>query len=105
MGFVVGCLRLRGVAKSIDVATLIYEQRWLAKKLTSFMQILAGAASPEHTASGRMSWASGILSGDWHHQEARDRSPRNSLLRDVLSPQGATPRVSSRKDEKSSEPT
>lgn len=35
--FVVGCMRLKGQAKSIDVATLMYENKRMMSKWTSFM--------------------------------------------------------------------
>mmetsp|Transcript_131468 Transcript_131468/g.245945 ORF Transcript_131468/g.245945 Transcript_131468/m.245945 type:complete len:201 (+) Transcript_131468:2-604(+) len=35
--FVVGCMRLKGDAKSIDVAKLTYETKWMMKRLLEFM--------------------------------------------------------------------
>mmetsp|Transcript_81837 Transcript_81837/g.212996 ORF Transcript_81837/g.212996 Transcript_81837/m.212996 type:complete len:603 (+) Transcript_81837:96-1904(+) len=36
--FVMGCLRLRGQAKGVDMAKLEYEHRWMAKRLAGFMR-------------------------------------------------------------------
>lgn len=38
--FVDGCVRLRGSAKSIDVARLSYENKWVRKKLSAFMRYM-----------------------------------------------------------------
>eukprot|EP00747_Dinoflagellata_sp_TGD_P172458 gnl/TRDRNA2_/TRDRNA2_208988_c0_seq1.p1 gnl/TRDRNA2_/TRDRNA2_208988_c0~~gnl/TRDRNA2_/TRDRNA2_208988_c0_seq1.p1 ORF type:complete len:171 (-),score=38.39 gnl/TRDRNA2_/TRDRNA2_208988_c0_seq1:189-662(-) len=38
--FVMGCLRLRGTAKGIDIATLMYESRLMARKLGDFMKFV-----------------------------------------------------------------
>jgi len=36
--FVMGCMRLKGAAKSVDVATLLYENKRIARVWTEFMQ-------------------------------------------------------------------
>lgn len=38
--FLLGCLRLQGGAKSLDVAVLTQEQQWLSKKLMGFMNFV-----------------------------------------------------------------
>jgi len=35
--FVSGCMRLKGQAKSVDLAILAYEQKWLCQRLAFFM--------------------------------------------------------------------
>lgn len=50
--FVIGSFRLKGNAKSIDLATLLYEHRWLAAKLTSFMAYM------EERAGGHFNFSS-----------------------------------------------
>merc|ERR1719428_2832781 len=38
--FVVGCLKLRGQARSIDLAIMMYEHKWMMNRLTTFMGLV-----------------------------------------------------------------
>jgi len=38
--FVTGCLRLRGSAKSVDIAMLMYQSKWTMRRLTMLMEIV-----------------------------------------------------------------
>jgi len=40
--FIDGCMRLKGVAKGIDVAIMMSDHRWLLKKLSKFMRYVEG---------------------------------------------------------------
>jgi len=55
--FVTGCLRLRGHAKSIDIATMMYENRWNLQKclgaLRSLEDMVRAGRSSHKTSSTR----------------------------------------------------